>query len=123
MESLVASDLTIEVRRGTAGDIHLDWKGKSNDRTPKRILGPFFDSVSEIASREKAPVTMHFETLEYLNSSTISALIGFIRQLGNLQVHLVITYAQELKWQKLCFDALRIFEKPDNLLKLQGVTV
>jgi hypothetical protein len=62
---------------------------------------------------------MHFENLDHFNSSTIAAVIRFIQEARVKAVKLVIVYNQQLKWQKLSFDALRVFAK-DDLLELHA---
>ncbi len=119
MEQLVVGDLSIEVSE-QPGAITLSWKGKSNDRYPKKSLGPFFDELFVKASEKNATVEMRFEELDYLNSSTISTLVGVIRDLRDKRIKLVISFDQQQKWQKLCFDALRVFEKPDGLLVMRA---
>jgi hypothetical protein len=119
MQQLVMGDLSIDVRERT-GAITLEWRGKSNDRYPKKMLGPFFETLFVEAAEKRAHVEMHFEALDYLNSSTISALVGVIRDLRERKIKLLISFDKQQKWQKLCFEALRVFEKPDGLLVMQS---
>lgn len=119
MDNLATGDLVIEVDQRDPGVIALNWKGKSNERYPRRTIGPFFDSVFKAAEENKATIEMRFEALEYLNSATISALVGLIRDLREKKIKLVISFDASQKWQKLCFDALRVFEKPDGLLVMR----
>ncbi|ACL02983.1 SiaC family regulatory phosphoprotein [Desulfatibacillum aliphaticivorans] len=122
MENLVFNDLTIEVGEPVSGKIRLDWKGKSNDRQPRKILDPFFVMVCDAAKEMQSAIEMHFEDLEYFNSSTITAIIQLIQDLRNKQVPLEIVYDQTMKWQKLSFDALKIFEKKqEGLLKISAI--
>jgi hypothetical protein len=122
-DDFVAGDLVIS-RSDAAGVIRLDWKGKSNNREPAKLLQPFFaDIVADIVkagAATKSTVEMHFEKLEHFNSSTITALIQFIQTSRSAGVPLVICYDASLKWQRLSFDALRIFEKSDKMLTLQA---
>ncbi len=73
----------------------------------------------ETAGLKHIFVEMHFEKLEHFNSSTIAAIIRFIQDARTKGVRLVIVYNQALKWQKLSFDALRVFAK-DSLLELRS---
>ena len=74
MENLVADDLTIEaVERDAPGPLVLTWKGKSDDRYPAKVLGPYFAAVLARAEERAAGVEMHFEKLDHFNSSTIAA--------------------------------------------------
>lgn len=122
MENLAFNDLTIEVGESASGKIRLDWKGKSNDRQPRKILDPFFAKISDMAKEMQTAIEMHFEELEYFNSSTITAIIQLIQDLRNKQVPLVIIYDQTMKWQKLSFNALKIFEKKrEGALKISSI--
>jgi hypothetical protein len=64
---------------------------------------------------------MHFEALEHFNSSTVAALIHLIQEARSRQIPLVFVYNQSLKWQKLSFDAMRVFIKSDGLLQMRSV--
>ncbi len=119
LADLVAGDLRIELVE-SAGVIRVEWKGKSNSREPAKILAHFFDEIVRRAASGKLGVEMHFETLEHFNSSTITALIQFIQTSRNRAVSLVIVYDSALKWQRLSFDALRIFEKSDGMLRFRA---
>jgi hypothetical protein len=121
MENFRAGDLRIDVVQTAQGGLMLVWRGKSNDRQPARILRPFFDEVDALAQSQNLAVTMHFEALEHFNSSTITALIQIMQSMRQKGVKLTVFYNGELKWQKLSFEALRIFEKQDGLLKFQTV--
>jgi hypothetical protein len=115
--------LTIEPK-DAAGDVGfcLTWKGRSGARTPSELLVPYFRNLLDAAAqRGKVAVEMHFEGLEHFNSSTVAALIHLIQEARGRQVPLVFVYDQALKWQKLSFDALRVFAKSDGLLRLRSV--
>ena len=119
MENLSAGDLTIEASHQGPGPITLVWRGKSDDRYPGKVLGPYFAQVLDRAAETGAPVEMRFEKLDHFNSSTIAAVIRFIQDARQRGVKLILTYNQQLKWQKLSFDALRVFAK-DDLLELRS---
>lgn len=118
MDSLASGNLTIEVSGG-ADAVVCTWKGKSNDRHPAQVLAPWFEELLADAAGRALPVEMHFEGLEHFNSSTITALIRFIQTARNRGVRLVFVYDQNLKWQRLSFDALRVFDKGDRAFELR----
>ena len=120
VDSLTAGDLTIEVADDTSTAIRCVWKGKSSDRQPGKALAPYFDQLLAAADDAGVPLEMHFEELEHFNSSTITALIRLIQSARKRKVKLVMVYDQELKWQRLSFDALRVFEKADELFALKA---
>jgi hypothetical protein len=97
------------------------WTGKSSDRQPGKLLAPYFSQVLAEAQKRSVPVEMHFERLEHFNSSTITAFIQLIQDARQKAVPLTFVYNQALKWQRLSFDALRVFVKGDGLLDLKAV--
>jgi hypothetical protein len=121
MENLIAGDLKIELVDSQSGSMKLMWRGKSNDRQPGKILHPYFRDVLERAATQKVPIELHFESLEHFNSSTITALIQFIQETKSKGIKLSISYSAALKWQKLSFDALRVFTKDNALLEFHAV--
>jgi hypothetical protein len=121
MQNLVVGDLRIEampINDGEPASVQLLWKGKSNHRHPAEALAPYFREVLEAASTRKVPIELHFEQLEHFNSSTITAIIQLIQDSRARSIKLVFVYDQALKWQKLSFDALRVFAR-DDLLELR----
>lgn len=119
MDNLHAGDLTIEVAEAPDGVFHCTWKGKSNERNPPEILKPWFEKLLAAVGDKKSSIEMHFEKIEHFNSSTITALIRLIQICRKTSIKLVMVYDQTLKWQRLSFDALRVFEKNDDLFHLR----
>jgi hypothetical protein len=121
MEGLRFGDLAIDLLEGEAPpSIQLTWRGKSNDRFPRKTLGPFFDRVLLQAHARRAPIEMRFGTLEHFNSSTITSVIEMIQEARAKAVPLVISYDGKVTWQKVTFEALRVFVKGDGLLELRA---
>jgi hypothetical protein len=123
MESLSAEDLWIAATdAGPGGTLSFHWTGKSVDRQPGRTLGPYFAKALGRAVELSASVEMHFEELEYLNSSTVTGLVQLIRDARAAKVNLVFVYDQRLRWQKLAFEALAVLGKPtDDLFRLRSI--
>ena len=120
MQGLVVGDLRIEALENEASTaVQLLWKGKSNNRHPGEALAPYFREVLTIASMRKLPIELHFEKLEHFNSSTITSIIQLIQDSRARAIKLVLVYDEALKWQKLSFDALRVFAR-DELLELRS---
>jgi hypothetical protein len=122
---LKSDGLTIEPEEpGPGADvgIRLTWAGRSGARNPSEILVPYFRKVLDAATdRGRSVVQMDFANLEHFNSSTVAALIHLIQEARGRQVPLVFVDNQNLKWQKLSFDAMRVFVKSDGLLQLRSV--
>jgi len=118
MQGLTVGDLRIEAL-DTPPAVQLLWRGKSNERHPGEALAPYFREVLAAAGTRNLPVELHFEKLEHFNSSTITSIIQLIQDSRTRSIKLVLVYDQALKWQKLSFDALRVFAK-DELLELRS---
>jgi hypothetical protein len=121
MTRSVFGDLTIDVDDGTAGLLRLDWSGKSNHRQPDTVLAPFFADVTSRAVSGQRALEMHFEQLEFFNSSTITAIIQYVKELRDRKVKLTVSFDARHRWQKIFFDALCIFDKGDGLFTIQSV--
>lgn len=121
LEAFAADDLRIAVTEEEALQrFRLVWTGKGNARQPEDVLRPFFERALVEASARHWKLELRFDQLEYLNSSTIAALIKFVQQARKQAVGLVMVYDPKLRWQKLWFDALRIFETGDGMLELRA---
>jgi hypothetical protein len=105
-------ELKVVAERLGADRIDVQLTGKSSSRDAGRDLLPVFDKLMATASEEKRTLVLHFEKLEYFNSSTIAALVQFIRTSQQTGVSLVVRYDAALKWQAMSFDALRRALKP-----------
>lgn len=121
VENLNEGDLTIEVDADTSSAITCKWKGRSTQRSPGGVLNPYFEQLLAAAVSAKVPLEMHFETLDHFNSSTISTLIRLIQNARAKDVPLVMVYDAGLKWQRLSFEALRVFDKSDKKFELRSV--
>jgi hypothetical protein len=121
MDDLTAGDLRIEINEEPSAPIRLVWRGKSNDRAPSRVLAPFFATALATAGQRGVPLQLHFESIEHFNSSTITSVIQLIQDAHAAAVPLVLVYDKSLKWQKLSFDALRVFVRDGSQLELRSV--
>lgn len=113
--------LTIQRRAGLREPLQVLWRGKSEDVQPARILAPHFRDLLDEAAGRSAPIELHFEELEYLNSSTLVALTQLIRDARARAVKVVMFFDAERKWQKLTLEALRVFVTGDGSLLLRPV--
>jgi hypothetical protein len=116
---LNAGDLQIK-EETQGGPITLVWLGKSAERYPHEKLAPYFAKLLADPAAKGRGVEMHFERLGHFNSSTITTIIQFIQDARAGGVKLVFVYDPALKWQKLSFDAMRVFAK-DSLLEVKTV--
>jgi hypothetical protein len=121
MENFTVGDLRIEAAApAPPAPLTLTWRGKSNDRSPARTLAPYFASALASATERGTALELHFEKIDHFNSSTITAVIQLIQDARRAAVDLVLVYDAALKWQKLSFDALRVFLR-DGHLELRAI--
>jgi hypothetical protein len=120
MQRCVFGDLHIDVDEDAPDVVRLNWRGKSNHRQPDTVLSPFFADVTQKAVTAKKGLEMHFEQLEFFNSSTITAIIQYVKELRDKRVKLVVSFDARHRWQKIFFDALCIFDKGDGLFTIQS---
>jgi len=108
----IIDELRTTSDRETAGELHVRFAGKSASREAGRVLAPVFDELLATAGGEGLALALHFEKLEYFNSSTIAALVQFIRAAQRAGVAVTVVYDAKLKWQALSFDALKRAMRP-----------
>ena len=75
------------------------------------------------ARGSRAAIEMHFEALEYFNSSTVSVLVDFVRTACTQKVPVTILYSADVRWQRLSFDALQVFSLMDQNVKVTPIAV
>ncbi|MEW5853157.1 MAG: hypothetical protein AB2A00_30525 [Myxococcota bacterium] len=120
MKQLTLGDLSIDVDTAAPGAIHLRWRGRSNNQNPATTLQPFLELQLAHARQRGVRVEMHFEELTYFNSSTIAVLLHGIQEAHARTVPLVLHYDRRLRWQAHNFEALRVLQSTDDLLRLDG---
>lgn len=97
-------------------DIRLS--GRSDAREPSAVLRPHFEKLISEAGKKRRGVRIHFEALEYFNSSTLAFLIQAIHFARDKRVSIEVSYSESLKWQQVSFDALKramkMFERDES---------
>jgi hypothetical protein len=112
VETVVLGDLTARLDAGAPAILRVRLTGKSASREAGRVLAPLFDRALASARDSGLRLVLHFEQLEYFNSSTIAALVQFIRTTQESGVDLTVVYDPAQKWQTMSFDALRRALRP-----------
>jgi hypothetical protein len=112
MEEMVIGELTARIDRSTASALSVKLEGRSASRDAGAALAPLFEHVIAAARDEKRVIVLRFEALEYFNSTTIAALVQFIRATQGAGLGLEIVYDRTRRWQALSFEALRRALRP-----------
>jgi hypothetical protein len=119
IQELRSGELSIDSTVGPEC-LRLEWRGRSAARDPRAVLVPYFEQAIAAARDSGTPLEMHFEALDYFNSSTIAALIDAIRLGSEHRVPMVMIYKESVRWQRMSFDALRMFTREHDF-QLRGV--
>lgn len=101
--------------------IDVNWKGKSVDREPSKFISPILVKVLEMAGDLNKRIIMDFQSMSYMNSSTITPIIKILERAKSGMTKITIFYQKSLKWQELNFSALEIFKTKDNRLEIKGL--
>jgi len=112
--------LTIQVVEHE-NSIDVRWEGKSVDREPSKFISPILVKVLAIASDLNKRIIMDFQSMSYMNSSTITPIIKILESAKKGMTKITIFYQKSLKWQELNFSALEIFITKDNRLEIKGL--
>jgi hypothetical protein len=112
--------LTIQVVEHE-NSIDVNWEGKSVDREPSKFISPILVKVLEMAGDLNKRIIMDFQSMSYMNSSTITPIIKILERAKNGMTKITIFYQKSLKWQELNFSALEIFKTKDNRLEIKGL--
>ncbi len=119
-EKYTNKHLSIEVIEQETS-IDVKWEGKSIEREPGKFISPILVKVMEMAGAMNKRIVMDFQSLSYMNSSTITPIIKILDRAKNGMTKITITYQKALKWQELNFSALEIFRTEDNRLEIKGL--
>jgi hypothetical protein len=112
VERYVLEELTAELDRDAPGLLAVRLSGRSASRDAGEILAPLFDRLLAVGREEGRVLALHFERLEHFNSSTIAALVRFIRTAHAAKIGLTVVYDTRQHWQAVSFDALRRALRP-----------
>lgn len=112
MDTMQIEDLTARIDRSVDGILRVLLSGRSASREAGRTLSPLFDRLLAEAKAASVALVLHFERLEYFNSSTIAALVQFIRTAHERGIALNVVYDGKQRWQAMSFDALRRAMRP-----------
>jgi len=112
LDTIVLGELSATFDHSDVPAVRVRFSGRSSSRDAGKVLSPVFDRALAAAAAEGRGLEIHFSGLEYFNSSTIAALVQFIRAAQERGVALTVFYDGRQKWQAMSFDALRRAMRP-----------
>lgn len=101
-------------------EVRLEWRGKSNDRQPERVLGPLMLHSLERCAGGLRSLVLDFCAVEYMNSSTFTPVVKMLEQATRGMHRVRLEYSGARKWQALSFSALKTFETADGRVSVHA---
>jgi hypothetical protein len=99
------------------GQVHVQWQGVSDSRSPATFLDPVIEQL--VLAADGRPVTIDFTRLEYMNSATVTPLIQMVRALDAARCAVLLVFA-EVDWQRTHFQCLRAISRTMNDVKVEA---
>jgi hypothetical protein len=98
----------------------LKWFGRSIEMNPDSFILPLMLNYLERARLEEKELVFDFQSLNYMNSITITYLCKVLEsgKAGNTRITLY--YDIKKKWQDLTFTTLKIFQTRDDRIRILG---
>ena len=117
MDNFTSGSLTVNISL-YGKKAFMTWLGQSDSRNPANELNPYLDGlIDELKTFE---LTVKFNDLEYMNSSTVPPIIYFLKKLNTNEIKTLITYNMGKKWQTASFKALETFSGMLNFITVKG---
>lgn len=118
MESFVLGNLKI-LCEPSADGLVFHWTGSSDNRELIQALEPYYAKILESAAGKTA--TLDFRQLTSMNSSTVPAIIGWVKFYGENSVPTKVIYNKISNWQKSSFRLLGTMSAHLKLVTVEGV--
>lgn len=101
-------------------EVLIKWLGRSDLADPSKSLTPYFSSLVEEMPKKK--LILDFAKLEFMNSSTVPAIINLVKILNEKGVATQIVYDASLQWQRSSFNALKIVCMKLTNVKIEAIS-
>jgi anti-anti-sigma regulatory factor len=89
------------------------WQGTSDNKELINALEPFYLEV--IAEAKNKKITIDFTKLKAMNSSSVPAIIGWMKALSEKKMEAAILYNKDSNWQRTSFRLLSGIGKGFNI--------
>ncbi len=101
----------------TSSEVTVTWRGASDSRTPLAFLSPLVDKIIEVSNGRK--VTVDFSRLDFMNSSTITSVIGLVKSLNETSPSVVVIFA-DVDWQRVHMRCMRTITRVLDNVRVEG---
>lgn len=118
MNSYSEGNLKITVTESDSG-ITLEWRGKSAGKHPEKLLKNYLDTMAEAIGITQKPLTLEFQEIAFMNTSTYPIIIVFLENLDRNGVQTKVVYDKNAHWQVVSFKGLDQLAK----IKMKNITI
>ena len=99
--------------------VTMSWIGQSDAKNPQELLTPYLTGLIE--DLEKKNLTIEFNRLEYMNSSTVPPIVQFLKKLDTNGIKTVVKYDMQSSWQRASFRGLEAMAMMLENVGVEGV--
>jgi hypothetical protein len=103
MENFILGKLEITVKE-EPNILTFNWLGVSENKDLIPFLEPYYTNILNTSKPQKAIID--FRTLKSMNSSTVPAIIDWIKKFGEQGIETKVFYNKTSNWQKTSFRLL-----------------
>lgn len=97
----------------------MSWIGQSDAKKPQELLTPYLDSL--IDGLDETHLTIEFDRLEYMNSSTVPPIVQLLKKLDTKGIKTVVKYDMQANWQRASFKGLEAMAMMLENVRVEGV--
>ncbi len=112
MKSFEFGNLQITAEEKSDAFVFL-WQGTSDNKELINTLEPYYLEV--IANAKNKKIFIDFTKLKAMNSSSVPAIIGWMKALSEKKIEATILYNKDSNWQKTSFRLLSGIGKGFNI--------
>ena len=112
MKSFEFGNLSIKVEEKD-GSYFLLWQGTSDNKELINTLEPYYLEI--IAAAKGKKIILDFTQLKAMNSSSVPAIIGWMKAMSEKKMDATILYNKDSNWQKTSFRLLSGIGKGFNI--------
>jgi anti-anti-sigma regulatory factor len=116
MKNFELETLKIQVESNN-GTLLLAFIGVSDHRDPSPLLKKYFE---EVLAESSATIELDFCKLEFMNSSTTTALLFIIKKLEEKARQATIIFDIHSAWQKIAFSAIEAVTANSQYVQVRG---
>lgn len=96
----------------------INWAGEIKFQNFYDQLLAFFNEIVKDMTPEHE-IIIRFNDLNYMNSSTIQAMMVLLKMLNEQKIYTIVTYDSKINWQRSSFKALEKLNKVLTYIKIE----